>query len=142
MGSLIKNNAVAEAEELNALSLEEYLAAEDKAQAVWLDAGEEVESIAEHLDQIPMIALNFPAFSDGRAYSGAAMLRRHYGFTGEIRAIGDVRIDQLEQMARCGFNAFQLADDQDTDQALQRIEGFSFSYQQTVDREPLFRNRA
>lgn len=142
MGSLIKNNAIEDGNDLNALSLEEFLEAEDKAQAVWLDADQEVELIAEFLNDIPLIALNFPAFSDGRSYSGAAMLRRHHNYTGEIRAIGDVRVDQLEQMARCGFDAFQLADGQNADQALKKLEGFSFSYQQTVDREPLFRNRA
>ena len=142
MGSLIKNNTVQESDDLTFLTLEEYLDSDNRSQAVWLDAGEEVEAIAEFLGDIPAIALNFPAFSDGRAYSTAAVLRRHHNYTGEIRAIGDVRLDQLEQMARCGFDAYQLADGQNADQALKRIEGFSVSYQQTIDRDPLFRNRA
>ncbi len=142
MGSLIKNNTVQESDDVVFLALQEYLDSDNRAQAVWLDAGEEVEAIAEFLGDIPAIALNFPAFSDGRAYSTAAVLRRHHNFAGEIRAIGDVRLDQLEQMARCGFDAYQLADGQNADQALKRIEGFSVSYQQTIDRDPLFRNRA
>ena len=142
MGSLVRNNTLQADDDLEFLSLEEYLDAGERAQAVWLDADEEVESIADFLEDIPAIALNFPAFSDGRAYSNAAILRRHYNFSGEIRAIGDVRLDQLEQMVRCGFDAFQLAEGQNADQALAMIEGFPFSYQQTVDREPLFRKRA
>ncbi|MBO6555726.1 MAG: DUF934 domain-containing protein [Pseudomonadales bacterium] len=142
MGSLIKNNTVLESDEVTFLTLQEYLDSDNRPQAVWLDAGEEIEAIADFLDDITAIALNFPAFSDGRAYSTAAVLRRHHNYTGEIRAIGDVRLDQLEQMARCGFNAYQLADGQNADQALKRIEGFSVSYQQTIDRDPLFRHRA
>lgn len=142
MGSLIRNNAVQAKDDLGFLSLEEYLDSGERAQAVWLDADQEVESIADFLEEIPAIALNFPAFSDGRAYSNAAILRRHHNFSGEIRAIGDVRLDQLEQMVRCGFDAFELAEGQNTEKALAMIEGFSFSYQQTVDREPLFRKRA
>jgi uncharacterized protein (DUF934 family) len=53
------------------------------------------------------VALNFPKFTDGRAYSGAALLRTRYGFKGEIRAIGDVLRDQFFFMQRCGFDAIQ-----------------------------------
>jgi uncharacterized protein (DUF934 family) len=117
------------------------LANRDGDIGVWLDADEEVETVSAYLQNIPVVALNFPVFSDGRSYSSANILRQKYAFTGEIRAIGDVRIDQLEQMARCGFDAFELNDDQDIEQAVGRFKGFSFSYQNTVDREPLFRQR-
>ncbi len=142
MGNLIRNNSIQSADNDNLLSLQDYLDSDRRDQPVWLEADEEIESLAGFLADIPLIALNFPAFSDGRSYSNAAILRRHHNYQGEIRAIGDVRLDQLEQMARCGFNAFKLADGQNAEQALERISGFSYSYQQTVDREPLFRQRA
>lgn len=139
MGDLIRDGAVV-VDEQPIVTLEDFLAG-DKSSGVLLAADEEVEEIASHLKKIPVVALDFPAFSDGRAYSSASILRRHHRYKGEIRAVGDVRIDQLEQMIRCGFNAFHLADGQDTELALSKLAGFSFSYQHTIDREPLFRRR-
>ena len=63
-------------------------------------------------------------------------------YQGEIRAIGDVRRDQLSQMIHCGFNAFELADGQDTNKCLEALDAFSENYQATVaNPEPLFRRR-
>ena len=125
------------------LPLQRYLELDDNSAdvGVWLDSDEEVESIESCLADLPVVALNFPVFNDGRAYSSASILRRKFGYQGEIRAIGDVRVDQLEQMIRCGFDAFELAENQDAKLALCRLNGFSVSYQQTVDREPLFKLR-
>ena len=109
---------------------------------VWLDADEDVEELEVHLDQIDVIALNFPTYNDGRALSSANILRRRYGFEGELRAVGDVRRDQLEQMQRGGCNAFSMAEGQDSAAALSGMKGFSHSYQSAIDRtEPLFRSR-
>ncbi len=109
---------------------------------VWLEADEDIELIEEFAKQLPVIALNFPAFNDGRAYSSANILRRKLGYQGEVRAIGDVRRDQLEQMIRCGFDSFALADGQDVQAALSGIKSFSYSYQPSIDRpDPLFRQR-
>jgi uncharacterized protein (DUF934 family) len=108
---------------------------------VWLDADDEVETL-EGKTSCAVIALNFPAFNDGRAYSSANMLRRQFGFSGDLLAIGDVRRDQLEQMLRCGFTSFQMADGQDIDAALAGLRGFSENYQTTADKPtPLFRRR-
>jgi uncharacterized protein (DUF934 family) len=123
-------------------TLEEFLAADQKPTAVFIDSDEDLESIKQFAPTLSVIALNFPAFLDGRAYSSANLLRREYGYTAELRAVGDIRIDQLEQMARCGFNAFQLAEGQNVDQGLERLQGFSFSYQPAFNREPLFRARS
>ena len=123
-------------------TLEEFLAADQKPNAVFIDSHEEVESIKEFAPTLAVIALNFPTFLDGRAYSSANLLRREYGYKAELRAVGDIRIDQLEQMTRCGFNAFQLADGQNIEQGLERLKGFSFSYQPAFNREPLFRHRS
>jgi|TARA_Y100000310_G_scaffold218241_2_gene219448 uncharacterized protein (DUF934 family) len=109
---------------------------------VWLNSDEDPQRLVDDLAGIALIALNFPVFSDGRAYSSATMLRRVHGYKGELRAIGDVRRDQMEQMHRCGFNAYQLAEGQDLEAALAGFKLFSHSYQSSVDRpEPLFRLR-
>lgn len=145
MGHLIRHGQIVDGDTGELVSLEAFLDQPELKnpgwQGVWLDAHEEVEQLVGYLEEIPVIGLNFPAFSDGRAYSSAAILRGNYRYEGEIRAIGDVRIDQLEQMARCGFDAFELAEGQNTNRALEKLTGFPYSYQHTVDREPLFRKR-
>lgn len=123
-------------------TLEEFLAAEKKPTGVFIDAHDDIEIIKPFAPTLSVIALNFPAFSDGRSYSSANLLRREYGYKAELRAVGDVRIDQLEQMTRCGFNAFQLADGQNVEQGLEKLKGFSFSYQPAFNRDPLFRQRS
>ena len=65
------------------------------------------------LSGVDCIELQFPKFTDGRAYSQAFLLRRRLGFTGDIRATGDVLVDQLAQMQRTGFSSAVLRDDQD-----------------------------
>jgi len=111
--------------------------------AIWLDADEEVEAIAADLPNFALIALNFPAFTDGRAYSSAALLRQRYGFKGEIRAIGDVLRDQLFAMRRCGFDVFAIRADKDPHDALKGLADFSESYQGAAEQPlPLFRRRA
>ena len=111
---------------------------------VWLDSHESVEDLAEDLDSIGAVALNFPKFTDGRAYSGAALLRTRYGFKGEIRAIGDVMRDQFFFMQRCGFDVLQPKAGKYTDTqleaALASFKDFSSPYQAAVDEaSPLFR---
>ncbi|MFT5014291.1 MAG: hypothetical protein ACJAX5_001683 [Patiriisocius sp.] len=109
---------------------------------VWLEAGDEIEDIAEFANELPVVALNFPAFADGRAYSSANILKRTMQYQGEIRAIGDVRRDQLSQMVHCGFNAFEVADGQDANKCLEALDAFTENYQATVaNPEPLFRRR-
>jgi uncharacterized protein (DUF934 family) len=84
----------------------------------------------EHsLGGVDRVDLNFPKFTDGRAYSQAVMLRRRLSFTGEIRATGDVLIDQLVQMARSGFDSAVLRSDQDQSQAASQFARFSAFYQ-------------
>ena len=69
------------------------------------------DSIAEDLRSIALVALEFPVFRDGRAYSYARLLRGQYGYGGEIRAVGDVLLEQLHFMERTGFDAFELESD-------------------------------
>lgn len=109
---------------------------------IWLDADEVVEEICDDLSQFQVVALNFPAFTDGRHYSSARLLRDRYNYEGEIRAIGDVLRDQLFYMRRCGFDAFAIRADRDPYDALQGLTDFSVTYQAASDDpRPLFRRR-
>lgn len=94
---------------------------------------------AVSLDGIRRIDLNFPKFTDGRAFSQAFLLRRRLGFKGEIRATGDVLVDQLPQMARTGFTAAVLRPDQDLATAQRQLERFDSYYQgDAVSPQPRF----
>ncbi len=91
------------------------------------------------LQGVTRIDLNFPKFTDGRAYSQAFMLRRRLGFKGEIRATGDVLIDQLVQMQRSGFDAAVLRADQNLAFAQAQFDRYSAFYQgDAVQAQPLF----
>ena len=110
---------------------------------VWLDSDEVPASLGQDVNNIPLIALNFPEFKDGRPFSSARELRQRLGYTGEIRAIGDVLRDQLFFMRRCGFDAYVLREDQDVDSALKAFADFHEAYQAAVDQPiPLFRRRS
>jgi uncharacterized protein (DUF934 family) len=77
---------------------------------VRIDPGTPIESYIDDLPRFALVALAFPKFGDGRAFSTAALLRERHGFTGEIRAVGDVLIDQIQMMERCGFDSFDITD--------------------------------
>ena len=86
------------------------------------------------LEGRPLIALEFPAFPDGRAYSQARLLRDRYGYAGEIRATGSAVVrDQLQGMERCGIDAFELRADQDVSACIAAFDDFSTSYQTAAD---------
>ena len=90
-----------------------------------------------------VIAINFPKFGDGRGYSIARLLRERYGYTGELRAVGEVARDHLHAMAQCGFDAFQLREGENPQEALEAFGDFSEQYQATAAQPlPLFRRRA
>ncbi|AWM81115.1 oxidoreductase [Gammaproteobacteria bacterium ESL0073] len=109
---------------------------------VWLSSAEEIESIAENVAAIPLIALEFPSFTDGRHYSSARILRERYHYQGEIRAIGDVLKDQIFAMHRCGFNSFVIKQGKDINNALLGLTDFSETYQAAVVQPlPLFKRR-
>ena len=110
---------------------------------VWLDGADDPSQIKDSIDRFAVIAVNFPKFTDGRGYSTAALLRSRYGFTKELRAIGDVLRDQLFYLRRAGFNAFEVRADKDIDDALNGLNDFSESYQGAVDQPlPLFKRRS
>ena len=84
------------------------------------------------LDGVDRVELNFPKFSDGRAYSQAYLLRRRRKFAGDIRATGDVLIDQLVQMQRTGFSSAVLKEGKDVADAQRQFERFADFYQGDV----------
>jgi uncharacterized protein (DUF934 family) len=113
--------------------------------ASWLDLGakgedltlvgvsfpndKDVAELVPHLASLPVIALSFPTYRDGRAYSQARKLSHLFGFRGTLLAVGDVLRDQLLYMSRVGFNAFHLRDDQDPVAALRAFSLFTSFYQ-------------
>ena len=99
------------------------------ADAAVLDIANDIDPRTLKLDGIERINLSFPKFSDGRAFSQAFLLRRRLGFKGEIRATGDVLIDQLVQMQRTGFDSAELRADQDEAHAQRQFDRFSAFYQ-------------
>jgi len=90
-----------------------------------------------------VIAVHFPKFGDGRGFSIGRLLRERYGFKGELRAVGEVGRDHLYMLAQCGFDAFELREGEDAQEALAAFGDYSENYQATVARpQPLFRRRA
>ncbi|WP_404302982.1 DUF934 domain-containing protein [Alicycliphilus denitrificans] len=95
------------------------------------------------LEGVARLELEFPKFTDGRAYSQALLLRRRYKFTGDIRATGDVLIDQLVHMQRSGFTSAVLAEGVDPAAAERQFERFAAFYQGDVlEPRPLFAREA
>ena len=95
--------------------------------------------LALSLDGVQRIDLHFPKFADGRAFSQAVLLRRRLGFQGVLRATGDVLIDQLLQMQRCGFSEAVLREDQDLAHGQALLRHFSGFYQGDLQQpRPLF----
>jgi uncharacterized protein (DUF934 family) len=111
--------------------------------AVWIASDERPETLKDLLDQFPLIAVDFPKFTDGRGYSIAYNLRTRLGWAGELRAVGDVLRDQLFSMQRVGFDAYSVRSDRDVHDALKGLSDFSETYQASVDQKvPLFRRHA
>jgi uncharacterized protein (DUF934 family) len=90
------------------LSEHDQLLHRNRSIGVRLSVSDDPELLVPHLDSIHVIELSFPKYTDGRALSQAQLLRRRYGYKGEIRAIGQVLRDQLRLMIRCGFDAMMI----------------------------------
>ncbi|OKH87028.1 DUF934 domain-containing protein [Thalassospira sp. TSL5-1] len=102
---------------------------------VLLVPGDAPEELADHVNRLSLIAVKFPAYTDGRGYSYARILRERYRYQGELRAVGDVLRDQILNMHRCGFDAYDLADM--PDKALEKVRAalrdMTVYYQPTGD---------
>lgn len=92
----------------------------------------DVNPLESDLTGVTRIVLNFPKFTDGRAFTQAVMLRKRAGFTGEIRATGEVLVDQLQQMARSGFDVAELRADQDVAAGQRQLDRYAEFYQADV----------
>lgn len=133
-----------EASEALAVTLAEFLA--DPAaggRAVRLAPTDDRALLVPHLSQVERVDVEFPVFSDGRGYSLASLLRRRHGFEGDLRAVGDVLVDQLFALKRVGFSSFAVRADQDRARAIAALATFSDAYQGAVDEPlPAFRRHA
>ena len=101
---------------------------------VRLKSDDRPEAIAPDLDRFDVVALEFPSFKDGRAYSVARLLRERYRYRGEIRAVGEVLRDQLDFMRRCGFDAFEYTGRTAAEEALAAFDEIGIVYQTAADR--------
>ncbi len=100
----------------------------------------DIETVVADLPRLRLVALSFPKWTDGRAYSQARLLRERYGFAGQIRATGEVLVDMLPLLQRCGFDAAQLRADQKIDSAKRALGFFPQGHYQgdVVEPKPLF----
>jgi uncharacterized protein (DUF934 family) len=154
MPSLIKNGVIVEDQWLpvdpespspangQIYSLDQWLELEDKAgSAVQIEPGQSPAPLFGFLEQISLVVVNFPVFTDGRGFSYARELRER-GYGGELRATGHFIRDQLTYLRRCGFDAFQMADESLLEESLVSLTDFSEHYQAGIDQPlPLFRRR-
>lgn len=109
---------------------------EGRALGVLLQPDEPVEALAYDLPRLALVALNFPKYRDGRAYSAAVLLRTRYGFTGELRAVGDVLREQAGLMVRCGFDSFAPADGSSAADWAAAADRYRHVYQRSGDARP------
>ncbi|MEY4762246.1 MAG: hypothetical protein RLZZ200_2102 [Pseudomonadota bacterium] len=153
MAEIIKNGALADsawtngtAAELGAgapvvLHLAEYLAfragspASDilAHAAVQLEPADDVQQLAPFAATVPLVVVHFPEFKEGRGYTQARLLRDRFGFKGELRARGQIRADLVYHLARCGFDAFELAEGEKVAVAIAELKRFSVAYQPCAD---------
>jgi len=111
---------------------------QSNATAVRIEPGDDARALLPHLDRIALVEVNFPAYADGRGYSAARILREH-GYAGELRAVGDVLLDQLSHMRRCGFDSFAPNQPISAEAAEKAFATWPQVYQKTVDgRAPIW----
>ena len=108
---------------------------QSNATAVRIEPGEDARALLPHLDRLALVEVNFPTYGDGRGYSAARILREH-GYAGELRAVGDVLLDQLSHMRRCGFDSFAPEKPISAESAEKAFATWPEVYQKTVDGRP------
>jgi len=114
-----------------AVTLEAFLAQTD-ASAVRLESGDDARALIPALDRLQLVEIAFPTFRDGRGYSAASILREA-GYAGELRAQGDVLVDQIPLMRRCGFDSFAPEAPVDDEVLARSLARYDDVYQTTVD---------
>lgn len=114
-----------------AVTLESF-SDQSNASAVRIEAGEDARELLPHLERLRLVEVSFPIFGDGRGYSAARILREA-GYTGELRACGDVLVDQIGHMVRCGFDSFQPSQPLDPIALKAALSRFPYRYQRAAD---------
>ncbi|MEZ5539406.1 MAG: DUF934 domain-containing protein [Pseudomonadales bacterium] len=109
--------------------------------AIWFDSEDFTETEwTEQLQKLPLIAIHFPIFTDGRGFTTARMLRQRFNYTGDIRVFGHVLREQMCYLKRCGVSSFVLAEHINLEEAVESLNDFTEYYQCSVDQpQPLFR---
>jgi len=115
-----------------AVTLDAFLEDQTNATAVRLEAGEDARALLPHLDRIALVEISFPSFRDGRGYSAARILREA-GYKGELRAQGDVLVDQMLFMKRCGFDSFAPEAEIDAATLEAALTRYDHVYQKAAD---------
>lgn len=114
-----------------AVTLEAF-SGQSNATAVRIEPGEDARELLPCLDRLALVEVNFPVFGDGRGYSAARILREA-GYVGELRAVGDVAVDQLSHMIRCGFDSFTPDKPLDPVVVERALSVYPTRYQKAVD---------
>ncbi len=109
---------------------------------VWVEGDDKVEEIAPRILEAPVVAVRFAAFADGRGLTFGKLFRTRYGYTGELRAFGEIVPDLTEYMYRCGFDTFVLADRRQAEAAIACIQRMSDHYQGSSRQLPAYRRTA
>ncbi|KQM67928.1 oxidoreductase [Sphingomonas sp. Leaf17] len=115
-----------------AVTLDAFLDGQTNANAVRLESGDDARALLPHLGQLALIEVAFPGYRDGRGYSAARILREG-GYDGELRAAGDVLVDQLPLMRRCGFDSFAPQAEIDIDTLRRSLARYDTHYQAAAD---------
>jgi uncharacterized protein (DUF934 family) len=115
-----------------AVTLDAFLADQTNATAVRLEAGEDARALLPHLERLALVEVSFPSFRDGRGYSAGRILREA-GYAGELRAQGDVLVDQLPLMRRCGFDSFAPEAEIDVEVLRRSLDRYAYRYQAAAD---------
>lgn len=115
-----------------AVTLDAFLQDQSNAVAVRLEAGDDARALLPHLDRLALIEVSFPSFRDGRGYSAGRVLREA-GYRGELRAAGDVLVDQLPLMRRCGFDSFAPEAEIDAATLDRSLSRYDLAYQPAAD---------
>jgi len=129
------------------LAQAEAVSARQEEIGVWIHGEENLDQITTLIKPLPLIAVRFPGFMDGRGFSTGRLLRDRFGFSGELRAIGSFIRDQLCYLKRCGFNAFSFSLNEESEinleSVLSSLDDFQEYYQASSNQPiPLFRRRA
>jgi uncharacterized protein (DUF934 family) len=120
-----------EAHDEPAVTLDSFFG-QSNATAVRIESGEDARALLPHLSRIALIEVSFPSFRDGRGYSTARILREA-GYEGELRAQGDVLVDQIPLMRRCGFDSFAPDAPIDEETLTAALDRYNFRYQAAAD---------